>query len=63
MEVLGADKGALPTFYRDGRAYVLGSIGQRYRVHIENPTSRADESHHAPRVEPVVQTEHPARGL
>jgi hypothetical protein len=44
VELLYGDSGRLPTFYSGGRAYVLGTIGERYRVHITNPTSRRVEA-------------------
>jgi len=44
LEVLGSDFEMLPTFYQGGRAYVLGSMGQRYRVRVSNPTSRRVEA-------------------
>jgi hypothetical protein len=44
IEVLGSDFGALPTYYQGGRAYVLGAMGQRYRVRVSNPTSRRVEA-------------------
>jgi hypothetical protein len=44
VELLYGDSGRLPTFYAGGRAYVLGTIGERYRIHIANPTSRRVEA-------------------
>jgi hypothetical protein len=44
VEVLGSDARSLPTYYAGGRAYVLGSIGERYRIHVTNPTSRRVEA-------------------
>ena len=44
VELLYGDSGRLPTFYSSGRAYVLGNIGERYRIHIGNPTSRRVEA-------------------
>jgi hypothetical protein len=44
VELLYGDAGRLPTFYASGRAYVLGNIGERYRIHIANPTSRRVEA-------------------
>jgi hypothetical protein len=34
----------LPSFAHEGRRFVLGSIGERYRVHIVNPTSSRIEA-------------------
>ena len=39
VEILSGDAGRLPTFYSSGRAYVLGTIGERYRIRIANPTA------------------------
>lgn len=35
---------ALPMFVHEGRRYVLGSLGQRYRVRIKNPTDARVEA-------------------
>jgi hypothetical protein len=34
----------LPTFYHDGRSYVLGAIGERYAVVVSNPTAQRVEA-------------------
>jgi hypothetical protein len=44
VEILGAEFDQLPTYYRNGRAYVLGTLGQRYRVRVSNPTARRVEA-------------------
>jgi hypothetical protein len=44
FELLSGDFRSLPTFYASGRAYVLGTIGERYRIHITNPTPRRVEA-------------------
>ncbi len=44
VELLHGDSSRLPSFYSSGRAYVLGSIGERYRIRIANPTSRRVEA-------------------
>jgi hypothetical protein len=44
LELLYGDAGRLPTFYASGRAYVLGAIGERYRIRITNPTARRVEA-------------------
>jgi hypothetical protein len=44
VELFYGDSSRLPTFYSGGRAYVLGTIGERYRIHIANPTSRRVEA-------------------
>jgi hypothetical protein len=43
-ELWYGDAGRLPTFAAGGRMYVLGTIGERYRIHIANPTSRRVEA-------------------
>ncbi len=53
FEVVGESASALPTFSsppaQGGQRFVLGSLGQRYRIHIVNPT--------AARVEAVVSVD------
>lgn len=44
VELWYGDSGRLPTYYSGGRTYVLGTIGERYRIHIANPTSRRVEA-------------------
>jgi hypothetical protein len=44
VELLYGDSGRLPTFYSNGRAYVQGTIGERYRIRISNPTARRVEA-------------------
>jgi len=44
VELWYGDAGRLPTFASGGRTYVLGAIGERYRIHIANPTSRRVEA-------------------
>jgi hypothetical protein len=44
VEVLSGDYRRLPTFYQGGRSYVMGVIGDRYRIRISNPTSRRVEA-------------------
>ncbi|MCC6556124.1 MAG: hypothetical protein IT372_24455 [Polyangiaceae bacterium] len=39
----------LPTFFHNDRRYVLGNLGERYRIRISNPT--------ASRVEAVVSVD------
>jgi hypothetical protein len=46
VEVLEDGMRSLPTFAQAGRTFVLGAVGERYRLHIVNPT--------ASRVEAVV---------
>jgi hypothetical protein len=43
-EVVDASAEALPTFSHDGRRFVLGTIGDRYRIHIANPTDARVEA-------------------
>ena len=44
VEVLGDSGGRLATFHQAGRTYVLGSLGERYTVHVTNPTARRVEA-------------------
>jgi hypothetical protein len=44
VELLYGDAGRLPTYSSGGRAYVLGTIGERYRIRVANPTSRRVEA-------------------
>jgi hypothetical protein len=41
---MGGDYRRLPTYYQGGRSYVMGAIGERYRIRISNPTSRRVEA-------------------
>ena len=43
-EVVDASAEALPTFSHEGRRFVLGTIGDRYRIHIANPTDARVEA-------------------
>lgn len=38
LEIVDEDSSALPTFTQAGRRYVLGESGERYRLHLVNPT-------------------------
>ncbi|MGD0524438.1 MAG: hypothetical protein ABSE49_04815 [Polyangiaceae bacterium] len=38
-ELVDDGQRALPTFAHEGRRFVLGTIGDRYRVHVVNPTA------------------------
>jgi hypothetical protein len=49
VRVADEAKNTLPTFYKDGRAYVMGTVGARYSIVISNPT--------ASRVEAVVSVD------
>jgi len=44
IELLSGDFRALPTFHQGSRTYVMGFIGDRYRVRITNPTPRRVEA-------------------
>jgi hypothetical protein len=44
VELISGDYRHLPTFYQGGRSYVMGTIGDRYRIHITNPTPRRVEA-------------------
>jgi hypothetical protein len=44
VEIVSGDSRRLPTYPYGGRAYVLGTVGERYRIHITNPTPRRVEA-------------------
>jgi hypothetical protein len=44
VELLSGDHRQLPTFQQGGRRYVMGFIGERYRVRVTNPTARRVEA-------------------
>jgi hypothetical protein len=44
VRIVGASMRDLPTFYHNGRTYVLGSVGERYAVVISNPTRERVEA-------------------
>jgi hypothetical protein len=44
IELLTGDFRALPTFHRGAKTYVMGFIGDRYRIRITNPTPRRVEA-------------------
>src|SRR5580692_131411 len=43
-ELVDDGQQTLPTFAHEGRRFVLGTLGERYRVHIVNPTSSRVEA-------------------
>jgi hypothetical protein len=49
VDLVDDDRGTLPTFHHDGRRFVLGAVGDRYRIRIVNPT--------AARIEAVVSVD------
>ena len=44
FELVGDGQGTLPTFAHEGRRFVLGALGERYRLHLVNPTSSRVEA-------------------
>ncbi|HEY8091344.1 MAG TPA: hypothetical protein VIF09_25950 [Polyangiaceae bacterium] len=44
FELVDDSTQTLPTFAHEGRRFVLGSVGQRYRLHIVNPTGARVEA-------------------
>jgi hypothetical protein len=44
VEAVDDDVHTLPTFYQGGRRFILGSIGQRYRLKVVNPTGSRVEA-------------------
>ncbi len=43
-QVVDGSAEALPTFSHEGRRFVLGTIGDRYRIHLVNPTDARVEA-------------------
>jgi hypothetical protein len=43
-ELVDDGMGTLPTFAHEGRRFVLGSIGDRYRIRVTNPTAQRVEA-------------------
>ena len=39
VELLDHEERSLPAFMHSGQQFVLGSMGQRYRIHVTNPTA------------------------
>jgi hypothetical protein len=44
FELVDESTQTLPTFAHEGRRFVLGSVGQRYRLHLVNPTAARIEA-------------------
>lgn len=44
VELIGERGDVLPTYEAEGRFYVLGDAGERYSVHVRNPTNRRVEA-------------------
>jgi hypothetical protein len=44
VEIVGENGGALTTYEQGGRFYVLGDAGDRYIIHVTNPTDRRVEA-------------------
>jgi hypothetical protein len=44
VELVDANSHTLPTFRQSGRTYVMGSMGERYLIHLNNPTPRRVEA-------------------
>ena len=43
-ELIDDGMNTLPTFFHNGRKYVMGSLGQRYRIRVTNPTANRVEA-------------------
>ena len=43
VELVDADQRSLSTFTKNGQRFVLGAMGQRYRIHVENPSAQRME--------------------
>jgi hypothetical protein len=44
MDVVDTNGDRLPSYYQRGRTYVLGTVGERYRIRIANPSARRVEA-------------------
>jgi hypothetical protein len=44
VRIVDSEQDDLRLFHRDGRAYVLGTVGERYAIVLSNPTSRRVEA-------------------
>ncbi|HEY6460024.1 MAG TPA: hypothetical protein VIY73_07720 [Polyangiaceae bacterium] len=49
VDLVDDGQGTLPTFFHEGRRFVLGTVGDRYRIRVVNPT--------ASRIEAVVSVD------
>lgn len=43
-ELIDENMSALPTFFQNGKKFVMGNMGQRYRIRVNNPTSQRVEA-------------------
>ena len=43
-ELIDDNMSALPTFFHNGKKFVMGNMGQRYRIRVNNPTSQRVEA-------------------
>lgn len=43
-ELIDDNMAALPAFFHNGRKFVMGTMGQRYRIRVTNPTSNRVEA-------------------
>lgn len=44
VRIVDADSRDLPTYWHEGRTYVMGTVGTRYSIVVSNPTSRRVEA-------------------
>ena len=44
VRIVDADGRDLPTYWHEGRTYVMGTVGARYSIMVSNPTSRRVEA-------------------
>ena len=43
-ELIDENMSALPAFFHNGKKFVMGNMGQRYRIRVSNPTSQRVEA-------------------
>lgn len=43
VELVDASERSLPTFTKSGQRFVMGAMGERYRIHVQNPSSQRME--------------------
>ncbi|HTM18985.1 MAG TPA: hypothetical protein VL172_00700, partial [Kofleriaceae bacterium] len=44
IELVSEDGRAMPVYQQGGRFYIMGTTGQRYTIHVTNPTARRVEA-------------------
>src|SRR5215467_14044054 len=44
FEVIGDEREGLQAFMHEGKRFVMGTMGERYRIHLMNPTPQRVEA-------------------